>query len=362
LYIVSFVQLLKMIAIAALLPLQCIAFAIGAETHANITTAAHGQPLNSKDHFKQGKILVGMNSTTSDRPRDCQDIIKQGKTYKGHYVVYLNVSMSQRASMIFCSVDDGMIDLPSDMDNKEPARNCWDLLQDGVTTSRTNIIYPFLEHPADPVLVFCDQENFGGGWTVIQNRFDGSEDFYRPWIEYSEGFGNVEEEHYLGNDIIAAITEQNVNGLWIYLEDWDNETAYAYYQAFHLDARFNYQLQVFSYSGSAGDSLGLENVGQNFSTFDADHDDYDADNCAEIDHGAWWYWHCSFSNLNGRYFPSADTDINDGAMYWHSFRGYESLKKSRMAIIPSSGATTYHTRGLHDIYKDVGYKKYLNLT
>ncbi|CAL4246995.1 unnamed protein product, partial [Meganyctiphanes norvegica] len=99
-------------------------------------------------------------------------------------------------------------------------------------------------------------------------------------------------EHYLGNDIISALTSQSVNELRVDLEDWDGVTAYAHYQAFHVDANYDYLLQAFSYVGTAGDSLYPVNVGKAFSTFDVDHDDNNG-NCAESDHGAWWYKSCT---------------------------------------------------------------------
>ncbi|CAL4139071.1 unnamed protein product, partial [Meganyctiphanes norvegica] len=178
--------------------------------------------------------------------------------------------------------------LPNDTDRK-PARNCLDLLQAGNTVNRPYLIYPNnnLPIPTDPVLVFCEQETDGGGWTVIQNRFDGAEDFYRPWDNYFYGFGSVTEEHYLGNENIATITGQSVNELRVDLEDWDGETAYAHYQVFHVGTSgTSYQLQVIFYDGTAGDSLMYNNAGQLFSTYDVDNDPWYM-NCAE---SVWAYW------------------------------------------------------------------------
>ena len=37
-----------------------------------------------------------------------------------------------------------------------------------------------------------------GCYQVIQRRTDGSEDFYRTWNEYRDGFGDLNNEFWLG--------------------------------------------------------------------------------------------------------------------------------------------------------------------
>ena len=73
-------------------------------------------------------------------------------------------------------------------DNEIP-RNCHHALQLGNSHSGVYEIDPRDGH--DSLKVYCDMKTDGGGWTVIQGRKDGSENFYRTWTEYEEGFGEL---------------------------------------------------------------------------------------------------------------------------------------------------------------------------
>ena len=181
--------------------------------------------------------------------------------------------------------------------------------------------------------VYCDMRTDGGGWTVFQRRPDGSVDFYRGWNDYKSGFGQLTAEFWLGNDKIHRLTASRTSSLRVELEDWNGVIVYAKYGRFSVgDEQALYRLDVGSYSGTAGDALTYHN-NMVFTTKDRDNDRSNGENCAVTYTGAWWYYRCYYSSLNGKYKPRK-TD-NKGPV-WQQFRSGLSLKFTEMKLRPSS--------------------------
>ena len=180
--------------------------------------------------------------------------------------------------------------------------------------------------------VYCDMETDGGGWTVFQRRQDGSEDFFRGWADYQQGFGDLNREFWLGLDKIHRLTTSSGSGqqttLRFDLGDHEGNKRYAKYTTFQVsDSSTNYRMNVAGYSGDAGDSFSNHN-GVMFTTKDRDHDTYGL-NCAAQYKGAWWYTHCHYSNLNGVY---SSTTYAEG-VNWRHWKGYHySLKFTEMKV------------------------------
>ena len=99
--------------------------------------------------------------------------------------------------------------------------------------------------------VRCDMDTASGtGWTVFQRRVDGFVDFYKNWIDYKNGFGNLSGEFWLGLDKIHRLSAIGQHVLRVDLETFENETANAIYEVFSVGSESEaYVLNVGSYSG-----------------------------------------------------------------------------------------------------------------
>ena len=59
---------------------------------------------------------------------------------------------------------------------------------------------------------YCDMTTDGGGWIVIQrNKKNTPVNFNKNWIEYEEGFGDLNTEFWYGLAAIHCLTQR---GQW----------------------------------------------------------------------------------------------------------------------------------------------------
>ncbi|NXM94401.1 TENR protein, partial [Sylvia borin] len=209
-------------------------------------------------------------------------------------------------------------------------KDCSQALLNGEATSGLYTIY-LNGDKAQPLQVFCDMGEDGGGWIVFLRRQNGKQDFYKNWNTYVAGFGDPKDEFWIGLENLHKITSQGQYELRVDLRD-KGDVAYAVYDRFSVgDAKSRYRLRVDGYSGTAGDSMTYHN-GRSFSTFDKDHDSA-ITNCALSYKGAFWYKNCHRVNLMGRY---GDNSHSQGVNWFH-WKGHEySIEFAEMKLRPSS--------------------------
>ncbi|XP_060551732.1 ficolin-1-like [Ruditapes philippinarum] len=186
--------------------------------------------------------------------------------------------------------------------------------------------------------VYCDMETDGGGWTVFQNRFDGSVDFFRNFYDYEFGFGDIDGEFWLGLKYVQEMTsltrEECLSELRISLTGSEWNTAYEVYNNFSLGYRPSFRLNLTPGKESTVFYKDFSLYDQNevaFSTFDRDQDQSKIGHCAVGFHGAWWYRDCARQNLNGEYAVPGKLHTSPvKGFFYHSFSHYSTLRASRM--------------------------------
>ncbi|XP_068559367.1 tenascin isoform X3 [Cebidichthys violaceus] len=209
-------------------------------------------------------------------------------------------------------------------------RDCSQALLNGDTTSDLYTIYLGGDE-SQPIQVYCDMSTDGGGWIVFLRRQSGRLEFFRNWKNYTAGFGDMNDEFWLGLSNLHKITAGGQYELRVDLRD-KGETAHAQYDKFSVsEPRSRYKVHVGGYSGTAGDSMTYHH-GRPFSTYDHDND-IAVTNCALSYKGAFWYKNCHRVNLMGRY---GDNSHSKGVNWFH-WKGHEhSIEFAEMKIRPSN--------------------------
>ncbi|NXP82117.1 ANGL3 protein, partial [Ramphastos sulfuratus] len=211
--------------------------------------------------------------------------------------------------------------------------DCTALYNSGV---RSSGVYTIKPNGSEAFDVYCEMK-FGSSWTVIQNRVDGSLDFNQTWDAYTNGFGDLNEEFWLGLNKTHSITKQGAYILRIELQDWRDNKRYVQY-AFSLGGpETDYTLQLQRISGSIPNAL-PEQTELHFSTADHITDTTNDFNCPENYLGGWWHSECEETNLNGKYVAPRSRGRLDRrkGLYWKPKKGrYYLLKSTKIMVHPT---------------------------
>uniref|UniRef100_A0A8C8VNW7 Fibrinogen C-terminal domain-containing protein n=1 Tax=Pelusios castaneus TaxID=367368 RepID=A0A8C8VNW7_9SAUR len=217
---------------------------------------------------------------------------------------------------------------PTDVYEDYIARDCKAAYLNNRRQSGLYVVRP-LNSPL--IAVYCEMEK-NDGWTVLQrNNVSEKTSWARTWSAYKEGFGNLERNHWLGNEFIHLLTRQNAFLVRFVLVDANGNKLHADYHSFELDSEKNgYALRLGDFSGNIVDALTIMyetgiHDNMKFSTIDKDQDRRVHSNCSLEHHGGWWYDNCRSAVLN-----------SDEGIYWKSVcTEYSPCQLSSIMIKPN---------------------------
>uniref|UniRef100_A0A914XNB1 Fibrinogen C-terminal domain-containing protein n=1 Tax=Plectus sambesii TaxID=2011161 RepID=A0A914XNB1_9BILA len=207
--------------------------------------------------------------------------------------------------------------------NEIAITDCYDIKrQNPVAADGVYAVQP--NNTSLPFEVYCDMNTDNGGWTVFQRRIDGLQDFAsQNWIDYEDGFGDVQYDHWLGLEKLYWLMEKDAGlpvQMRVDMTDCTGHTLFETYESFLIgDASTKYALlNASGVNGTAGDAFSAlpTQIGSKFSTED-DENSNASDTCATALKGGWWYSSCESAHLNSVYYPQCNnSSLNKDGITW----------------------------------------------
>uniref|UniRef100_A0A914EPE1 Fibrinogen C-terminal domain-containing protein n=1 Tax=Acrobeloides nanus TaxID=290746 RepID=A0A914EPE1_9BILA len=211
----------------------------------------------------------------------------------------------------------------------QPRRHCADLyVYNDIKTSGPYLVNPD-GTPSESVLVYCDMDTEGGGWTLVGNSA-GHVNSGKTFVEYELGFGNANQQNgFIGLSWLHILTNSTIPmSLRVELTRCVNTAStltYCTYPDFEVwGSETQYTVYIPEVCTGGNETNGIADgwirwdpsqPGPKFYAFDND-----VEGCSEsFLHTGWWYnpkKRCGPANLNGIGF-SCDKipDLDDISAY-----------------------------------------------
>ena len=206
-------------------------------------------------------------------------------------------------------------------------RDCLDWYDAG---ARETGVYPIRVKEDATKEVRCNMDIEGGGWLVLQHRFDGNVNFHRNWSEYKNGFGSVGNEFWLGNDLIHYFTNEYKQEMLFKGVRFNGKYGISRHFEFHVkDESDLYRIGL---SPVVGTPCFINEMA--FSTYDRDNDG-GGKNCAAEGgggRGGFWFSYCGGCTINAPYFPVESVPQRKGLMWFSLMGNKKSLKSTELMI------------------------------
>lgn len=158
--------------------------------------------------------------------------------------------------------------------------------------------------------------------------------FNQEWSAYRNGFGDPNDEFWIGNEHMHQLTMAGDQLLQIDLESFDGERISIQYNRFKVnDERSGYRLEI----GEPNNDLPIANhlLKQNramFATRDHNADPY---NCPQRYEAGWWFsgQQCHTVLLTGTY-NEQDKPLFKEGIQWPAWKNNQFLKAVQMKVRP----------------------------
>ncbi|KAK7116410.1 microfibril-associated glycoprotein 4-like [Littorina saxatilis] len=219
--------------------------------------------------------------------------------------------------------------------------DCKDLYDKGIyTTPGEYTIHPLLSD--QPFSVYCKKlTNNNNTRTNVLVRSSDTTSFNRNFSEYQAGFGDLENDHWLGLEKLYQLTNSRSYELRVSCRLENGSNVFMLYQHFQITGSADGYRMLFRQTRDnstyfLGDCF-TPLLGAKFSAYDNDNDENNKVNCAEKHEGGWWFRgeNCSTCNPTGPLLksPNGTREGIDAEAFWTHDLGDAALYVIYMYLI-----------------------------